>query len=269
VEDGTQPRPHTGSASLCSQRSRRTSLLAKRDDALDNDSHRIPGSQYFILAVRLSILFFVYQWSRYLCQFGVPDDCHSKEDSVEEMRDLHILFLQGTFLALITGVHWPDRFLYIFCFDRKKPLGAVFIVFTFGAAAVWGLLGMIPGLKTFSLTAGALSGWRLMFLLAYAAGALWLVLWHLWRAFKYNSWAGFVAYTGSRLSLLGFYATYVFVAAGDPHVHLHFHHYAVGFLMASLAEFNHPFSVLLLAIGTGIFVQGLAIYGAAPIISRR
>mmetsp|Transcript_122593 Transcript_122593/g.308192 ORF Transcript_122593/g.308192 Transcript_122593/m.308192 type:complete len:95 (-) Transcript_122593:144-428(-) len=48
----------------------------------------------------------------------------------------------------------------------------------------------------------------------------------------------------------------------------HFHHYAMGFLAASLAEFNHPASLVLLACGTGVFVQGIAAYDHDPIIER-
>ena len=101
----------------------------------------------------------------------------------------------------------------------------------------------------------------------------------LWRPSKL-ALGGFLAYTVSRLAIWSFYSFYLYVAclgsriheamlkqmkvrrlrprANTAGVYVHLHHYIIGFLCAILAEFNHPISLLVLAGGTGIFVQGIS-----------
>merc|ERR1711972_840304 len=128
---------------------------------------------------------------------------------------------------------------------------------------------LVPGLNKFSLTGISLA--YIVPLLALVVGAIVLIAMHLWMAYRHNSWSGFFAYVLSRCALLAFYSSYLVVKLQPQHknsVVFHFHHYAVGYLAASLAEFNHPLSVLLLACGTGIFVQGIAAYDADPILDN-
>eukprot|EP00403_Amphidinium_massartii_P017512 CAMPEP_0178428270 /NCGR_PEP_ID=MMETSP0689_2-20121128/30189_1 /TAXON_ID=160604 /ORGANISM="Amphidinium massartii, Strain CS-259" /LENGTH=202 /DNA_ID=CAMNT_0020050033 /DNA_START=304 /DNA_END=910 /DNA_ORIENTATION=+ len=165
----------------------------------------------------------------------------------------------------MTGLHWPDRFLYVFCMHLKRPRGVMFLMAFFGSAIGWGFLDSVPGLAGFSLT--GLDAKYALPLLLLVGGAVSLVSIHLWWAYRHNSKAGFWAYLCSRGALLAFYSSYLIVKLQPQHadeVVFHFHHYAVGLLAASLAEFNHPLSVLLLAFG--VFVQGIAAYDFDPIL---
>ena len=47
------------------------------------------------------------------------------------------------------------------------------------------------------------------------------------------------------------------------------HHYLIAWIGTLFCAFDHPASVVCLAITTGIFVQGLAAYGPAEISDRR
>merc|ERR1711971_969384 len=108
---------------------------------------------------------------------------------------------------------------------------------------------MMPMLNRFSLTGIHVE--TLVPLMATLSGAVFLVVWHIYTAYKHNSLAGFMAYFVSRLILCVFYGMYIVIKLTDgDDLNLHLHHYAVGFLAASLAEFNHPISVLTLALGT-------------------
>ena len=44
------------------------------------------------------------------------------------------------------------------------------------------------------------------------------------------------------------------------------HHYYAAFCVSIWCSFNHPFSVLVLAAASGIFVQGIAAYSAAEVL---
>lgn len=45
------------------------------------------------------------------------------------------------------------------------------------------------------------------------------------------------------------------------------HHLYLGWALALWADFNEPLSVATLAVGAGIFVQGVAAYSFAPVFS--
>jgi len=245
---------------------RRTSLL-RRGGTASCHGHRIPGSQYFALLVWMSLLLAQYGIVRAVCTLGVPHDCAFQDDVVKLMADFQQLFLSGFVLAIYTGVHWPDRFQYIFLFSWPFPRGVFFLLLFAASGVGWGLLDLVPGLGQFSLT--GFSPANTVLLIATAVGAIFLVAWHVYTAFKHNSRSGFAAYIGSRLILAVFYAGYLVAKLANQDLSFHFHHYMVAFLAASLAEFNHPFSLMLLAIATGIFVQGIAAYDADAIISHQ
>merc|ERR1712039_1147891 len=87
-------------------------------------------------------------------------------------------------------------------------------------------------------------------------------------AFRSNSTPGFIAYVVSRIAVIAFFSGYFIISLQHPSLVFHLHHSYVGFMAASLAEFNHPLSTILLAVGTGVFVQGTAAYHAAPILEH-
>mmetsp|Transcript_32779 Transcript_32779/g.59925 ORF Transcript_32779/g.59925 Transcript_32779/m.59925 type:complete len:358 (-) Transcript_32779:203-1276(-) len=254
------------------RRRRNTSLadaLSLGAGALEKHSHRIPVSQYLFLGLWLILLCANYGVVRLGCWFGVPRDHHDDADIVKVLEDFQYMLFGGFVLAIMTGLHWPDRFLYVFCLSPRRPRGVMFLLAFFGSGIGWGFLDMIPGLSGFTLT--SFNAEYLLPVVLLVVGTVSLLSLHLWWAYKYNSTAGFWAYLISRAALIAFYSAYLVVKLQPGHadeVVFHFHHYAVGLIAASLAEFNHPLSVLLLACGAGVFVQGLAAYDADPILEN-
>ena len=48
---------------------------------------------------------------------------------------------------------------------------------------------------------------------------------------------------------------------------IHLHHLYIGWALAIWADFNAPLSAVTLAVGAGIFVQGVGAYSFAPIFT--
>lgn len=42
-------------------------------------------------------------------RFGVPRDCHPDSSLLEVVYDFQVMFIMGFMLAILTGVHMPDR----------------------------------------------------------------------------------------------------------------------------------------------------------------
>lgn len=247
---------------------RRTTLFkAPAMGAMDVHGHRIPGSQYIALGVWMALLMVEYAIVRVSCKFGFPQDCQQERNYVIVMQDYQYLVFMGFVLAIITGIHWPDRFQYVFSFRLPQLRGLWFVALFLATGPVWGLLDHIPGLNNFSLT-GSQPG-HVVTLSVLALGALALVAWHVHEAWRFNSTGGFIAYVLSRICLVAFYSVYFVLSRADKDISFHLHHYAVGFLAASLAEFNHPLSLVLLALGAGVFVQGIAAYESASMITDK
>ena len=74
-------------------------------------------------------------------------------------------------------------------------------------------------------------------------------------------YGNFIAYCISRLGTLGYFAGYTIMAIRDS-TEFEIHHYFVAWSMSLFACFNHPLSLIWLAIMTGIFCQGLGAYDA-------
>lgn len=230
--------------------------------------HRVPWQQYFALAFWCIMILTAAAFTRLVCLLGVPHDCHGHSDLVLSVYDTHLLLAYGFVLAVLTGVLQADRFEYVFCFHGERPWGVVFVAVFFLSSPVFGLLDLVPFLTHFSLSAGNASGmFNLLLLFALVLGAVALVTWHLWYAFQNNPLNGFLAYALSRLAVCLIYVSYFVAAYGAQEVSFHFHHYLVGFLCAIFGEFNHPLSLVLLAAGAGIMVQGIAAYDADPMIN--
>jgi len=230
--------------------------------------HRVPWQQYVRVGFFSVLLLLQYTLTRVVCKHGIPHDCHDHYDKVEIVHDFQQLFTFGFMLSVLTGIHLKDRFDYLFCVLSPRPRGFVFLILFFGASPGFGSLDLLPFLTHFTLKPGQ-GGINEILLYGVCGGAAMLVLWHFWLAWRDNPWQGFLSYTVSRLVIWAFYAAY-FVAASDmTAVTFHLHHYIAGFLVALLAEFNHPLSLILLALGAGVFVQGIAAYDAAPPFDRK
>lgn len=251
---------------------RSRTLFGPADEAFTGrHGHRVPWRQYLALFIWMCLLVAQYLLTRLVCQLGIPDDCVADTDAIEVMQDLQVMFTLGFVLAILTGVHLPERFAYLFCFHRPQPRGFFFLLLFLASGPCFGALGFVPVLQHLSLTSAFLKGgwFNILEIIILIFGAVFILLWHFWCAFKHNSLKGFFAYSLSRLAVWIYYFCYLAVAASTSGVRVHLHHYVVAYLCATLAEFNHPVSLALLAIATGIFVQGISAYEAAPVVQKR
>jgi len=207
-----------------------------------------------------------YAVTRLVCHLGVPPDCHLYEDDLQELHTFQVMLSLGFVLAVLTGVHIPERHGYLFRFRCPKPRGFVFLAVFLGSGPVFGSFDLVPFLEVLTLTPSGIGHTSVMLLIPLLVAGAALVLWHFVYAFKRYTIEGFLVYAGVRLAVWSFYGLYLFVAQftrrGEYQLSFHLHHYVLAFMLALLAEFNHPLSLLLLAAGSGIFVQGLAAYGS-------
>eukprot|EP00927_Polykrikos_kofoidii_P086798 TRINITY_DN9832_c0_g1_i1.p1 TRINITY_DN9832_c0_g1~~TRINITY_DN9832_c0_g1_i1.p1 ORF type:complete len:376 (-),score=30.35 TRINITY_DN9832_c0_g1_i1:76-1203(-) len=232
------------------------------------DGHRISWQQYLVLAFWFLLLLTQAAFTRLICHLGIPRDCKTHVDPMKSVQNVHMLMAYGFAVAVLTDIQQPERFGYLFCFREYPYRGASFVVVFFLASVVFGSLDLVPFLNQVSLVDDGSHDLLNNFLLwLLFASFLALVLWHFWWAYQCNPLPGFFAYSASRLLLWCLYIAYFVMAARDLTVTFHLHHYLVGFLLAVLAEFNHPVSLLLLSIGSGVMVQGIAAYDADPLIN--
>lgn len=231
------------------------------------DGYRVSWRQNAALATWCVVLMLGYAVTRVGCGYGIPRDCKREKGPVQIGDDLQQLLLMGLVLALFTGLHEAERFSYIFSLSRPRPRGVAFLALFFLTAPAWGSLDFV--FPQFSISGYGLRHWSSIALLALTALALLTLFgWHLRRACIHRSWKEFVAYTAPRVIVLGFFVVFNTILpqySGDYRVHLH--HYMVAFIFASLAEFNHPVSLILLAVSTSVFVQGIAAYDAASVVA--
>lgn len=238
------------------------------------EGHKTPWEQYFALAFWLLLLLNGVAFTRIVCQHGIPADCQENTNTVAFAKMLHETLLHGLILAVFTGMINEARFMYVFSYKWKLdgmwviPRAFVFLTVFFATMPIYGYLSDIPWLTTFSLRSDStFDVLHSALLLALQGLIVFLLVWHVWFAYHFSKGfaEGFWAYILSRVFWLGLYAAYFVLASDMSGQVFHLHHYVVGFLLAILAEFNEPLSLILLAIGSGIMVQGIAAYGADPL----
>jgi hypothetical protein len=238
-------------------------------DTAMRDGHLVPWKQNAALTVWCVVLLLGYAETRVSCSYGVPRDCKLPKSPVEMGDDLQTLLLLGLVLALFTGLHLPARFGYIFNLSCPRPRGVAFLGLFFSTPPLWGLLDFVFPHFSFS-EAGITSPYSWSLMAVAALGLVALLAWHLRAACVQGSGKAFLAYAAPRVVVLGCFLAFnavVPLVLGDYKVHVH--HYMIAFVVASLAEFNHPISLAVLAISAGVFVQGIAAYNAAAAVELK
>lgn len=230
------------------------------------EGHEVDWAEYFSLAFWELMLIANASLTRIVCQHGIPEDCQANTNTVDFVKTIHELLIYGMILAIFVGVDHEERFVWLFRFRKRNPRGILFLVIFFAASPVYGMLSEVESLKHFSLTTESSFGAINQIIFAVLiGGAIALSIWHVYFAWATNNKKGFIAYIVSRIVIIGVFVAY-FLAASDMSTYVfHLHHYAVGFMFAVIAEFNHPLSLVALAAGAGVMVQGMAAYGADPI----
>jgi hypothetical protein len=206
-----------------------------------------------------------YGVQRAICPLGLPDDCLVAVDFYEVFSDITDILLYGVALGWFVGIAQPSRAAWLFS-RRRWWFFAVFL----GTPPVYSAMSNIPALKH-SISAGdPASSWGDAFLTleATAAAAVALAItWHLRAAWRRGGPYDFAMYALSRLLVLGWFGAAAERLARDPGSTFHLHHLYLGWALALWAEFNSPISALALAIGAGIFCQGVGAYSFAPVFT--
>ena len=184
-----------------------------------------------------------------------------RSDGGQQAADVFQLVTLGTVLTWLTGLTRSTRFAYF----RARPLYALVFVAT---GPVFAALGEVPGLQVSLATVGAWGGLAWCVMLAALAAICVVVWWHARHAARVLPYRARLAYLASRSALMLLIFVLWLIMRASPVGRRHFeathiHHWLIGFLLASWGSFNHPISATLLAVGAGIFVQGIGAYGYA------
>lgn len=213
---------------------------------------KIPG---FINALLwLLTLLTGYITTRTFCIFGLPVDC-----KFFSVRDHLIcagnLFCLGFFLGWLTGVYSNPRFL-------KIPWMMTFLLTLpiFSAASEISILDRsVESDEELPLSFK-------IALLGIACVVFILVAWHYVHSMHILSANAFRRFWISRFIGISTIAGIFFLAEIGDFPRIHLHHYFLAFTISSIAAFDHPISSTMLAVCTGIFVQGVAAYSADNIV---
>ncbi|GAB4813808.1 hypothetical protein N2152v2_000854 [Parachlorella kessleri] len=248
-------------------RSLTESLLDKHDEELEAAPRGLERlsdycRRFLLMAAWLLALAAGYGVERVACQLKLPYDCIRRADLYEFYSDFSNMALYGTVLGWFVGITDLDRFRWLSS-RRRWYVWAVFL----GTPPAYSAISNIPGLRH-DLAHWARWGPAFIAVESVAlAGILGVVLWHLIAAKRGRGWADFFAYLLSRLVVLAWFggSALMLKVTQTATVYMHLHHLYIGWMLALWAEFSSPLSGVTLAVGTGIFVQGVSAYSFAPI----
>ena len=239
-------------------------LQEETNDEISSPPRRSPATiQLYKLAAWMFVLTLAWLASKGWCYVGLPYDCQKGWETAGAMEDLQHLFLYGLALALMVGVLEDDRLSYLLCRQWY------FLLLMFGSAPVFSFLSNCPYMDaSISPPLGVKS---LVLIGIVTVLGLGVLGWHFVFAFAtLNNKEDVMVYVVSRLGVLAFYSWTVFMAVvPNSEYQYHLHHYFIAYSLALFCRFDHVFSVMMLAVATGIFVQGLAAYDFAELFSKK
>lgn len=204
-----------------------------------------------------------YFVQRGACQFNLPQDC--VDATVYELfSDLTSIALYGLVLGWFVGFGDRVRFNWL-CNMQRWYAGIVFLLLPIAYSALSNLDMLKHDLVDFSSwTAPFIALWTVAM-----ASVLGLIVWHTSLAVRSFGFVGGGVYAGARLFLILWFVTWsaLLERQSNPPVKIHLHHLYIGWTLALWANVNSPLSAITLAIGSGIFVQGIGAYSFAPIFA--
>jgi len=230
-----------------------------RQDENNLPHHLIPIEFIRVFAWMITLVI-GFGLGRLLC-IGHGDFEYCRQQLQHEVFDnLSALLAMGVTLFYFTGLNSASRFNYLFGFGADTRYSGLLFIFTFIVVPiVWKGIDT-TALQTFAFTAQGLRGAAAP-LVAIALACIFTVGWHIVLARRHGVLRVYVA---SRLLVYGFFLLYIVVCVNEPHVEYHVHHYQLGWLVALLGCFNDPISLVTLTFGVGLFIEGIATYGADP-----
>ena len=199
----------------------------------------------------------------------------------EVAEDLESLLLYGTLLGYLTAVDRYNRFTYLV---GRWWFGALLVV----SGPVFSAFGEIPTLDHSLSQGGGTSAGFIAVIVLVAAGAVGLGVWHVRHALRCER-ALLVEWLSGLAAVLLFYGAVslpllLFGGGADEHGKhhggdrcpgdepprdrtWHLHHWWWAWVLAVGCRWNHPASAAPLAVFTGVFVQGLSLYTAVPMVT--
>jgi hypothetical protein len=185
-------------------------------------------------------------------------------DYYEFFSDITTLSLYSLALGWFIGISERSRFNYLF--NRHQwYAGATFFL----TPPIYSAISNIDALK-FDLTdlESLLHCPLCLLIVTLGITAISAVIgWHLminWRSPAPR--ASFLVYLLTRIVMLGWFtsAAVIFATHG---IQVHLHHLYIGWALTLWCNLNLPVSAVALAIGAGIFVQGIGAYSFAPVFT--
>ena len=207
----------------------------------------------------------VYVGQRLAVAAGLPSDGidPAGRRATFILASVQMLVLHACGTAIFAHVLAPERRLL-----TRWTANLGFFVVASVTGIVFSLLSDLTQLETSVSSKGGESAAYIVVMCIVAFFIL-LGLWfHVWYARRSDTKLGVVPYLAPRLAVVCAYAAYIIILDFNNDA-WELHHYLIAWIGTLFCAFDHPASVVCLAITTGIFVQGLAAYGPAEISDRR
>jgi hypothetical protein len=217
------------------------------------------------MAAFLAVVLSGYIYARLLSLCGrLPHDGRRSWRAGDVALDLPHLLEAALAVGWLTGIDKPRRASWLA--ERRQLL--FFLAVFIATPPVWGAINNLPG---FGVDLTNVSKWggeakaSLSLACIVGAGALSAQLYTAYFTLRVRS---LYVYVATQTCCVSLYLLAVLVVRTDK-LELrmaHMHHLYIGLLLASFAQFNRWHSGVLLAIGMGLFVQGVGAYGFAPLV---
>ena len=207
----------------------------------------------------------VYVGQRLAVAAGLPSDGidPAGRRATFILASVQMLVLHACGTAIFAHVLAPERRLL-----TRWTANAGFFVVASVTGIVFSALSDLTQLETSLSSRGGHSAAYVVVMCIVAFFVL-LGLWfHVWYARRSTTKLGVVPYLAPRMAVVSAYAAYIIILDFNNDA-WELHHYLIAWIGTLFCAFDHPASVVCLAITTGIFVQGLAAYGPAEISDRR
>ena len=192
------------------------------------------------------------------CEVGLPTACAAGWDMARSFTGLQTLLLYGALLGFFVDIQDEHRFGALFRRPRCWGFLGAFVL----TPAIFSAFEDVHALRG----TGPRSAVAVIVALLVGSAACAALAWHVKFAARMPRVA-FRAYVLARVVPIACYACYV-GAMGSEYA-LRFQPEWVAFLCAAFCEFNHPTSVIFLAVSLGVFVQGLGAFGDPMFVPER
>jgi len=227
-------------------------LFPKLNQEDDIFSFHLPAAEFFRLLVWSVMLLIGYVIGRILCLMQTQSDYGQSHEQLDYnvFDNLPSLLAMGFTLYYFTCAHSEKRFNYIFGFTAKTRYSGAKFIFYFLAPFVWRWFNPNP-FQVYRFS-GYLVENDVMSSAIVIALFILVVFWHIFASHRLGVlWT----YLVSRILVFGVFAL---CCLNEPGIGIRIYDYQIAWVFALLGCLNHPLSLLTLALGMALFVDGLA-----------